>query len=141
MEAGKIIKEVRAHLIEATRLLDTELSAEIPETEYIACIQCIRKYPAFRKDFALLLITMYENREIFYDTVSYLMFVLRWKEIYIWAEYKRDTVDYPITYAKPYIEILDAYSDSWEYHYYYSYVLEERTRQIEIDKANLTLCE
>lgn len=127
-----MIEKLREFLYEAKKILRTEYSFERPERVYLEALALIRGAPDMQEDFCSLITRMYADREVDDESIAYLMYVLRWQQIFTWAKNEIKALDFPMSDARPYQNILDAYDDNWENIDFYPHILEERQRQVEL---------
>ncbi len=98
----------------AEYVLSTQYSFDLAEPNYIRCLKLIESFPDQKNRFIEILISLFESNKISDEPIAFLMHVLRWKEIFDWAESKLNTIPLPVANGRPFQKIISAYANSWE---------------------------
>lgn len=117
------IDELRSHLLEAERILDTDFSFDLAEPCYLRCLEIVRANPDQRTAFAATLTEAFNQGLICDEPVAYLMHVLKWSEIRTWAESGLRAMAYPIADGRPLEKIIEGYDADWGHREFYPSLL------------------
>jgi len=99
--------------------LNSEYSFDKAESNYLRCLEIIRRAPEMRSEIIDLLKSLFDTRAISSEPVAYLMHVLRWPEMRDWAEVKLSQLPNAIATGAPLEKMIEAFSDDWENREFY----------------------
>jgi len=108
------IDKLRAELLNAEMILNTQYSFDLAEPSYIKCLQLIADVPEQHEQIVQLIISMFIKKEVSDEPIAFLMHVLRWTEIRDWARNQLRSMENPIKDGRPFVKIIAAFDDDWE---------------------------
>jgi hypothetical protein len=109
-----MIDALRAELLEAESILNTQYSFDLAEPNYVKCLQLIAEVPEQREQVANLITSLFTSGEVSDEPVAFLMHALRWPDVFDWAKNRLRGLENPIADGRPLEKIVAAFSDDWE---------------------------
>ena len=109
-----MIDALRAELLKAELILNTQYSFDLAEPNYVKCLQLIAEVPEQREQVADLITSLFTSGEVSDEPVAFLMHVLRWPDVLDWAKNRLRRLESPIADGRPLEKIVAAFSDDWE---------------------------
>jgi len=110
---------LKNELLAAEEVLNTRYSFDLAEPNYDRCLEIIQSAPELQYEFAELLTSLLQSEALSSEPVAYLMRVLRWKEVYDWAETQLATLPDVIVTGVAHRKVLEAYEKDWEHEEFY----------------------
>ena len=114
-----VVHALRAELLSAEAILNTQYSFGLAEPSYIKCLELIAGAPEQRDQLGKLITSMLASGEVSDEPVAFLMHVLRWPEVLDWARNQLRHLKNPIANGRPIEKIIAAFSDDWENREFY----------------------
>ncbi len=115
------IVQLKAQLSEAENILNTDFSFDLAEPVYRRCLAILLRKDVVRTDATDLMCSMFNSNTLSDEPISYLMHVLRWPEIRVWAETTLRNMEHPLLDGAPLERILNAYDDLWPHREFYAF--------------------
>lgn len=108
------IDALRAELLKAESILNTQYSFDLAEPTCVKCLQLIAEVPGQREQVADLITSLFTSGELSDEPVAFLMHVLRWPDVFDWAKNRLQRLENPIADRRPLEKIVAAFGDDWE---------------------------
>jgi hypothetical protein len=115
------LSTLRAELLAAEYVLNTDFSFDLAEPHYRRCLALIHSEQKLRREFVALMTSMFETNELGDEPVAYLMHCPRWREVLTWAEDNLRTMEHPILHGRPLANICEAFDDRWQNRKFYTF--------------------
>lgn len=121
MGKNELVNALRAEIVQAEKVLDTQFSFELAEPHYRKCLSIIEQAPEYKGEFEILLLEMYCEQMISDEPLAYLMHILRWENIKKTLEYKLFNDPAAIATGQRHEKVLSAYHDKWANRDFYKF--------------------
>jgi hypothetical protein len=110
---------LKAELLAAEGVLDTEYSFDKAEPCYVRCLEIIDRSNVDRAEVVALITSLFSSGSLSDEPVAFLMHKLRWPEVKVWAERALRDMTNPKANGRPLEKIIAAYDSDWENRIFY----------------------
>lgn len=114
-----MIDALRAELLKAESILNTQYSFDLAEPNYVKCLQLIAEVPEQREQVANLITSLFTSGEVSDEPIAFLMHALRWPAVLDWAKNRLQQMENPVADGRPLEKIVAAFGDDWENRNFY----------------------